>query len=387
MRTDLELAREIVLREGWNAFSYHGLNTAMQRWFAPEGDAFVAYVEVAGYRVVAGAPVSPSKRLPTVAADFVAATHRSGLRSCFFGVEAALLPALAAVAPTTLQLGAQPIWHPQHWLEHRQQHTRQRRELARLRRRMSATRWPAQAVQGHRGLLHCRDAWLAQRPMPPLRFLVNADILDELGERRVYVAETGAQVIGVLVVNPLPRRNGWVVDLMARAPNAPNGVIDVLLDTAVSDLAASGASCFSLGLAPLVHLAQPTVVAHSAERSQSARLLRLVRAAGRPFYNFDGLAVFKSKHQPAEWEPLFLLSDATTATRTLYAVAAAFCGREPFTFLAQALLRRATQPVKLQIADLGLQRLPRLPLADRLGALADLRYTPQAYNDSKEQLM
>jgi lysylphosphatidylglycerol synthetase-like protein (DUF2156 family) len=358
MRTDLELARQIVLREGWNTFSYHSLQDAMQRWYDPAGDAFVAYVEVAGFRVVAGIPVAPPERLLSVATEFVIVTRRRGLRSCFFGVEARFLPALAPVAPAAIQIGAQPLWNPQHWAERRWLHARQRRELARLHRRMRVSHWSRDAAQGHAALLHCRDLWLASRPMPPLRFLVNADILDDLRERRVYVAEADGQIVGFLALNPLPRRAGWVVDLMARLPDAPNGVIDVLLDGAVSDLAASGADFFSLGLAPLVHLAAPFPAAHPALPSKAERILRLLRLAGRPFYNFDGLAAFKAKCHPAEWEPLFLLSDAPNTSRTLYAVAAAFCGREPLSFVAQGALRRIVQIVRLQIADVGSQIVP-----------------------------
>jgi phosphatidylglycerol lysyltransferase len=61
---------------------------------------------------------------------------------------------------------------------------------------------------------------------------------------------------------------------------------------------------------------------------------------GRRFYNFDGLDFFKSKLQPESWEPIYAVTrDRRLGLRDLYAIAGAFSGASPVTFLAHGLRR------------------------------------------------
>ena len=65
---DLQRARDLVLRWGWNAMAYQILNPGMRLWFSRDGEGVAGYVRAAHYRVVAGAPVCPPERLPEIAA-------------------------------------------------------------------------------------------------------------------------------------------------------------------------------------------------------------------------------------------------------------------------------------------------------------------------------
>ena len=80
----VERARELVLRHGWNATAYQILNPGIRLWFSREDDAVVGFVDSHGVRVVAGAPVCPEERLGGVAAAFEEEAARAGLRVCYF---------------------------------------------------------------------------------------------------------------------------------------------------------------------------------------------------------------------------------------------------------------------------------------------------------------
>ncbi|MBK5186768.1 MAG: hypothetical protein JJD97_00910, partial [Gemmatimonadaceae bacterium] len=54
---DVDRARELVLRYGWNATAYQILNPGFALWFSGAGDAVIGYVRRSGVHVVAGAPV------------------------------------------------------------------------------------------------------------------------------------------------------------------------------------------------------------------------------------------------------------------------------------------------------------------------------------------
>ena len=67
---ELERARRIVLKYGWNTTSYQILNPGIERWFAPSNEAVVGFVSANGVRVAAGAPICSKKDLSDAAAGF-----------------------------------------------------------------------------------------------------------------------------------------------------------------------------------------------------------------------------------------------------------------------------------------------------------------------------
>src|SRR5262249_44928 len=116
--------------------------------------------------------------------------------------------------------------------------------------------WPPERAEGHPQLQRCLDDWLASRPMPPMHFLVEPETLAFLDDRRVFVAECGPVPVAVLVASPIPARNGWLVEQIIRSSQAPNGTNELLLDTAVRTLAATGTGYITLGLSPLSRRAE-----------------------------------------------------------------------------------------------------------------------------------
>ena len=72
--------------------------------------------------------------------------------------------------------------------------------------------------------------------------------------------------------------------------------------------------------------------------------LAWVRAHGRRFYDFDGLAAFKKKFRPHAWEPIYAVADEPQfSIRTLYAIAAAFSGRSLASLSIRGMTRAAVQ--------------------------------------------
>src|SRR5512133_3872786 len=88
--TDVKRARELVLAHGWNATAYQIVNPGIGHWFSSAGDAVVGYVQYAGFRIVAGAPVCALERLSEVVSEFESDSRSSKFRVCYFGAEARL---------------------------------------------------------------------------------------------------------------------------------------------------------------------------------------------------------------------------------------------------------------------------------------------------------
>lgn len=360
-RSQMQRARELVFRYGWNATSYQILNPAMNHWFSREGDAVVGYVRRGGFRVVAGAPVCAQERLEAVVMEFEEAAAETNDKVCYFGAADRLRMALESLpGHAELIIGAQPIWNPQQWPALLKKHSSLRAQINRARNKgVEVEEWGPETSSGRAALQACLEEWLATRPFPTLRFLTAPVDLGEMRDRRLFVASSGGTVVGFLIATPVPDRNGWLIEQIVRGRTAPNGMAELLVDAAMQSLAADGAEYVTLGLAPLSQRAETEM---ETQESWLRLLLTWVRAHGRRFYNFDGLDAFKAKFRPDSWEPLYALSNEKHfSLAALHAIAAAFSDVPPIVAMLHAFRdaalqefawfrkRRETEPIKAQV--------------------------------------
>lgn len=348
---DHAAARELILRHGWNTTVYQVLNPDIRHWFTRDGEALVGYVQHAGVRVVAGAPVCDYARLPEVAQEFERDARAAGLTTCYFAVEPRWLELVRRRSEVAL-IGAQPVWDAATWREAVDAHASVRAQFNRARNKgVGVERWPlARLVAGQPGaaeLRGLRERWAAAHGLPPLGFLTGVELLPKDAEpdgpltldRRLYVASRLGAPVGYLVASPIPMRGGWLIEQVVRDPAAPNGTAELLIDSAATDLASLGASRLTLGLCPLSRMHRPI----EEPRRDSPAWLRVAfawgYAHGRRFYDFAGLEAFKEKFWPPRWEPIYLVGGERIGLRTLYAVAAAFTAGRPVAALAQGVWR------------------------------------------------
>lgn len=337
-------ARELILRYGWNAMSYQILAPGMEYWFTPDGEAVIGFVRRSRVRVVAGAPVCAQERLEAALAEFEREAAQQGEEVCCFGA-AERLQATLRDSPrphAAIAIGAQPVWNPANWSAIVKKHGSLRAQFNRARNKgVIAEEWPVERAHNHPELQACLEEWTASRLLPPLHFLTEAVSLERLADRRVWVANLNEKAIGFIIASPVPDRNGWLVEQIVRGDSAPNGTVELLVDSLMRGLEADGFTYITLGLAPLSRRAN--VPAH-AEPTWLRLVLTWARAHGTRFYNFEGLDAFKAKFKPDHWEPLYAISnEARFSPRALYAIAAAFSDGPPVFALAHALFAALKQ--------------------------------------------
>jgi len=313
---------------GWNANSFQVLEPSFRYYFDGE-DACVAYVATAGAWVAAGAPIAPPNRLNEVARRFVAAARSQGRRAVFFGTEQRFVE----LAPfSTIMIGEQPEWRPAAW----QETLRGSRSLREQLRRARAKGVRISAVQAHeivdpeqprrRAIEALIARWLGSRSMAPMGFLVRVHLFDFAEERRIFVAETDAGLCGLLGLIPVYARDGWFLEDLLRAPEAPNGTSELLIDRALRETAADGCEYVTLGLAPLA--------------GDVAGWLRTARKLGGHLYDFSGLRTFKAKFVPYRWAPIYLSFPAGRSSYlAIYDSLAAFAQGGVLRFGIATLLR------------------------------------------------
>lgn len=341
-----EHVRTLVLNHGWNATAYQILNPGILHWLTADERAVVGYATAATRPrgpervwVAAGGPVCEAENTAAVVAGFEERAARSGCRVCWFGADARLRAAIRNRSDySEMTLGAQPVWDPGRWPSILSEKASLRAQRNRARNKgVSVTTWPAGRAGGHPQLRERLEQWLSKRGLPPLHFLVEPDTLDNLSDRRVFVAEREDQPVAFLVLTPIPARKGWLAEQIIRGAGAPNGTATLLVDAAMRWAAASGSTYLTMGLSPLSFRATRS----SFDPGWLRLVLHWLRAHGDRFYNFRGLESFKAKFVPDRWDPItaFTLEPRLTPG-TLYAIADVFGGaRSPRALVGGALTR------------------------------------------------
>jgi len=332
-------ARDLVLAYGWNSTSFQIVNPGIKRWFSVDGEAVVGYVPAGGFRIVAGAPVCEQARLTEIVERFESDARAAGEKVCYFCAETRLEESVRDLGGhTKFLLGAQPAWNPKGWAEIVSNRKSLRAQLNRSRNKgVTVSEFSPEAASADGRLHDCLHQWLSSKPLPPLHFLVEPETLNRLAHRRVFVAEKDGMVVGFVTLSPVSQRQGWLFEQFPHRPGAPNGTVELMIDTAMRAIAADGCDYATLGLAPLSRRA-------AVEPFHNPMWLDLVlawlRKHGQRFYNFDGLDAFKAKLGPERWEPVFAVSNESKVSfRTLYAIASAFSGNAPLRMITGGVSR------------------------------------------------
>lgn len=286
---------------GRTATAFQVLAPGIRHWFADVDGAqagaqnydrgMIGFADVGSAWVSAGEPVASRAHTIPVAEEFVEFAHARGKRVAFFATEGAL-----ASSPRfrRVLIGEQPVWNPAEW-EATLRSSRSLREQVRRARAKGVVIRRVTAADGSSddAMQNLMTRWLATRSMPSMHFLVELEPFVQREHRQLYVAEREGKIVAFLSLAPVSARNGWLFEHLLRDPAAPNGTAELLVDFAMRALGVQGVTWATLGLAPLA--------------GDVSGWLRAARTLARPFFNFAGLAAFKRKLRPTEWESIYLV--------------------------------------------------------------------------------
>lgn len=327
---------------GRDAVAFQGLEPGLQPWFdagaagatdtaaadAAPRRAAVAYCDTGSAWVAAGGPLAAVEERAAVASRFCAAAAAAKRRACFFCVDdEPEWPGFSRVL-----LGEQPAWQPEQWQEEVRRHRKLREQLRRARAkgvrvRRVAVEDLADGAPLRRTVEAMASAWLGSRSMEPMGFLVTLAPFVAAAEHRYYLAEQAGRAIAFLSLVPVPARRGWLLEDLLRVGRVPNGTSELLVDCAMSELAADGADYATTGLAPL--------------SGEVPRWMRAVGDLARPLYDFRGLRRFKQRLHPPRWERVWMCYPrGGSPLRHLLDALRAFAPGGLLRFAASTALRR-----------------------------------------------
>lgn len=332
---------------GWNATCCQILNPGIEHWFSAKANAVVGYVRRNNLLAVAGGPVCTPELLPEICAEFETHAKSQRCRVCYVCAEDRLYNLFANSANhAAIALGAQPIWDPCTWADIVRGRASLRAQLNRAQHKGVVIEVMApELAAADPELRAVLRAWLDERRLPPLHFMVEPNVLQGATEDRVVMAaKRDGKAVAFLVASPVVAKNGYLIELLARAPFAPNGTSELLIHTAMCQFARENRSYVTLGLVALAHMADNRLRRNPL---WLRTLMQFARAHANRFYNFRGLEQFRLKLVPNKWETVYAISNEKSfSMRTLYSVGGAFSEIPPWLAIGMGVAKAIQREIR-----------------------------------------
>ncbi|GMA14289.1 DUF2156 domain-containing protein (plasmid) [Deinococcus metallilatus] len=306
------------LTEGVRALTLPGVPGALP--YTPVGRVWLA----------AGDPLAPPACWGEFARAFLSAARAAHVTPALAGGSAAFAQAAVREGWRAVRFGATPYLDARTWSPRGHAGRTLRNNLNRARRagvEVSAVPCPDAPTWAEIDALSA--AWLSARSGGrALGWVLALTPRQHASHRRFFVARrSDGPLLAFLACSPLPAREGWYLEDVVRAPDAPGGTAALLVHDAILALREAGARTVTLGCAPLADVALPD--------ETFARALHLERAARQlgPLlahaYNCGGLRRFKAQFAGARWEGEYVLlaPGLLSTAATLPALARALWGR------------------------------------------------------------
>jgi len=255
--------------------------------------------------VASGEPLAPAWAWPALAQALTDCCRDTGATACFGPVGSEFAGLLGRQGLVSVRLGSTPYIHLPHWPPRgdaganvRHARNRARRDGLTLSERPRQGRGDLSADWRGEVEALCAD-WLRSRPAGrAFRWVFRLQPLAFHEHKRYFEARQGGRLVGLVAASPLHGRDGWYLEDVLRATDAPGSMGTALVAHALDALRDSGVTTATLGGVPL-----------SRERGQEGttvtpleRLAYGLRPLLTRIYSFGGLEQFKRRFGPAHWE-------------------------------------------------------------------------------------
>ena len=320
----MEAARllDALRAHGRDAASFQALEPGIAV-FAERG-ATVAYWDTGSAWVAVGSPLAED--VAGAAESFERAARAGGRRAIYFACDDA---SAFGAKHSAVVVGEQPWWHAGDWPAALAKNRSLREQLRRAKKKGVSVREVAADDLREGTPLRARvealaAAWLAARPMQPMKFLLTLAMFEAASEHRYFAAERDGALVAFVSLVPIYAKKGFLVEDLVRDRSAPNGTTELLFDCALR--AVPPDSRVTWGLAPLAGAPWP---------------MRAIGKLARGLYDFRGLRAFKARLHPSEWQPVWLvLPRGASRVFAIVDVLRAFAGGSLVRFGVGTLVKR-----------------------------------------------
>ena len=340
---------ELIRYYGSHSLAFFGLSPENLHFLAPDGEGLVNYRLVNNVAVVLGDPVCAPEAFEHVTCSFLDFCALHHWRVAFYQAHSEPLATYRTLKLHAFKMGEEAMIHPQTFTLSGSAMANVRTSCRRAEREGVSIQWyegiPPTEVMYQ--LEQLSSAWLESKAgehasemgfsMGRLDELVDtakrADTVTSISTRpnvshttapRLVTAAvttssgkacafvTFTPIYGISTIEAAATSNqsevqdwGWAVDLMRRTPDAPPGVIELLLVRAIEHFRSCGAQIVSLGMVAMADTRQEVT------RGQR-QLMKFATDRLGLFETRHTLFKFKQKFQPT-WESRYVVTGATLA--------------------------------------------------------------------------
>lgn len=293
----------IILSDGANAVSYLALMPDKQYFFSQTKRSVLAFTIRRGVALTLGGPIGDESESEFLINEFQRAMTQKGLLSAFYNLTEDERSACETIGMKTVKIGEEAVLDVQSFSLYSPELKDVRNATTRMIREGVSYEWTSLAdvswtVMSKVDALH--RWWLSLQKAPPLTFSV--DFYPFPPEKRGFLLTASGpngSLWGAFSFFPYNNKNGLILDLMLRSPDAPNGIVEAAIAHAVDLARVQGITELNLSMAPLSDI-NPSE--HSALVNRRTRIL--FNALNR-VYRYRSLFAFKKKFHPT-WRPKYL---------------------------------------------------------------------------------
>ena len=291
-------AAQLLAAHGRNPFSGFVRYDAPWQWYETDGGA-APYLEHGRVALAWAEPLAgdPAAFL----GDFTRELRAQRRRICFVLIGEEVARGARALGYVVLKIGEQPYFDFATWRLPRGDPGKHLRWCLNLARRAGVE--VREYVPGDEAaVLDALGAWEGGLGRPPADSFLRASPLARLDEKRLFLAWRGGRVDALVACSSVPAADGWLLEDLIRRPDAANGATEAVIVHALETLAATGAGCAWLDVAPL----------RGFESQIEWRARILFRTLGPLVsffdrrYHFRALTTYLGKFQPTRWTPRYI---------------------------------------------------------------------------------
>lgn len=293
---------------GYNAHSLVSITPGAQTWTMPGIDGAIIYGKFGRVWLAAGDPLARPEDIEALTQGFMAAAARARRIAAFVPATETFARVGVAAGLSAIKVGAAPYFDLQRWQPRGNCAKKLRAGVNRAQR--AGVR--IEIIESFDGDLRKETAdlclkWLStRRAETTFGWLLALDPFMNADRKKVFAArDADGRLVGLLAASPIPARDGWYLEDVLRAPDAPQGTADLLVFETLQQLKAAGATMATLGTAPLATEGLDQLSTH--DHPVIERALSLASKRLSAFYNFEGVRRFKSKFVASSWENEYAL--------------------------------------------------------------------------------
>lgn len=308
---------------GYNEHSFVGVSVQPQVWFDEKRTGAVSYNESGRLWIVGGEPVGCDEDMAAITNEFVRHARSKRKVVAFLPTTEKFARSITEKGTRIAKIGASPYFDLKNW--------NPRGNCAKkLRLGVNRGRHAGISVESVECLTNefrddvdqLRQQWAeSRRAGVHFGWLFQVSLFQNCGAKKYFKAiDSEGRLMGVLAASPIPARDGWYLEDVLVAADAPNGTSDLMVFETLKSLAAGGATLATLGTVPLSRKGIDDI---SSDRNVLLdKILLFSREHLNSIYNFDGLGTFKSKFVPSWWECEYAVVSKGyfTSPRVAYAV-------------------------------------------------------------------